>query len=482
MRLPEPDEPSSDDLPAEPTPPRTRPSRASMRSPPSRGRRGAGPPTRRPAGRGGRPRDEPLEPRARTPGMHQRPRPVAGSTGSPRDCSRAPSDSSAPCWRRAEFNAESRPGAAELVDLAVNVLSAAATTAGMPAEDVERQVAEALAFLRRRLSGDYEVDEFGFDEDYTDNVLLPLLRLLYQNWFRVEVLGVENIPAVGGALVVGNHSGTVALDSLMTQVAVHDEHPQHRHLRLLGADLVFRMPFVGAGPQVRRHPRLQPRRRAAAQQRRARRRLPGGLQGRRQALQRALQAAALRPRRLRLGGAARRRADRAGVDRRRRGDLPDHRQHAGGRPAARPALRPDHPDVPVARPAGLVPLPSKWLIEFGDADRHRRPSARTPPTTRCSSSTSPTRSARPSNRPSTACSCSASPSSSDLSRAPHWGRAAAGSRQDLRRQRQGHRGARLSVTDGSGIVAQGSVTPPPPIPMFEDVTPTAAGSPSPRAG
>ena len=44
---------------------------------------------------------------------------------------------------------------------------------------------------------------------------------------------------------MANHSGTVALDSLMTQVAVHDEHPAHRHLRMLGADLVFQTPIVG---------------------------------------------------------------------------------------------------------------------------------------------------------------------------------------------------------------------------------------------
>ncbi|MEO7448667.1 MAG: 1-acyl-sn-glycerol-3-phosphate acyltransferase [Humibacillus sp.] len=145
----------------------------------------------------------------------------------------------------AEFSSEARPGPAELVDLAVNVLRAAATSAGLPAEDVERQVAQTLAYLRRRLSGDYVVDQFGFDEDYTLNVHLPLLRPFYRKWFRVEVRGIENIPSVGGALVVGNHSGTIAMDSLMTQVAVYDEHPDHRHLRMLGADLVFQIPFIG---------------------------------------------------------------------------------------------------------------------------------------------------------------------------------------------------------------------------------------------
>ncbi|EWT05410.1 hypothetical protein N864_04980, partial [Intrasporangium chromatireducens Q5-1] len=146
----------------------------------------------------------------------------------------------------ADTSSDIRPGPAELVALAVDVLRAAATAAGVPAADVERQVAHAIAYLRRRLVGDVSVDEFGFDEDFTQHVYLPLLRPLYKRWFRVEVRGIENIPATGGALVVANHSGTVALDSLMTQVAVHDEHPQHRHLRMLGADLVFQTPFIGA--------------------------------------------------------------------------------------------------------------------------------------------------------------------------------------------------------------------------------------------
>ena len=94
--------------------------------------------------------------------------------------------------------------------------------------------------MRRRVTGDYEVDEFGFDPELTDHVLLPPLRPLYENYFRVETRGLENVPDDGGALVVANHSGTVPLDSLMTQSRCYDHHPAHRHLRMLGADLVFR--------------------------------------------------------------------------------------------------------------------------------------------------------------------------------------------------------------------------------------------------
>jgi 1-acyl-sn-glycerol-3-phosphate acyltransferase len=108
----------------------------------------------------------------------------------------------------------------------------------------DRRVASGLSFLRRRLGGKYEVDEFGFDEELTEQVFQPLLRLLYRDWFRTEVLDVKNLPVEGGALVVANHSGTVAMDALMLSVACHDEHPSHRNLRLLGADLVFRMPVL----------------------------------------------------------------------------------------------------------------------------------------------------------------------------------------------------------------------------------------------
>ncbi|HVB27832.1 MAG TPA: lysophospholipid acyltransferase family protein, partial [Mycobacteriales bacterium] len=116
----------------------------------------------------------------------------------------------------------------------------------LPPADWERVLAAGLAFLRRRISGEYTVDEFGFDPDLSDNVLLAAFRPLYERYFRVETRGLDHIPGSGGALVVANHSGTLPLDAVMTQLALLDEHPAHRHLRMLGADLVFRTPVMAA--------------------------------------------------------------------------------------------------------------------------------------------------------------------------------------------------------------------------------------------
>jgi 1-acyl-sn-glycerol-3-phosphate acyltransferase len=112
-------------------------------------------------------------------------------------------------------------------------------------DDWESKVAGALAFVRRRITGEAEVDEFGFDPELTDSVLMAMMRPLYDHYFRVEVRGLENVPSEGGALVVANHSGTIPLDSVMTQIALREHHPARRHLRMLGADLVFQTPFLG---------------------------------------------------------------------------------------------------------------------------------------------------------------------------------------------------------------------------------------------
>ena len=108
--------------------------------------------------------------------------------------------------------------------------------------ELDAPLATALAFVRRRVAGEYEIDDFGFDRDLTENVLLPLIRPVAEKYFRLEVLGTEHLPAEGAGLVVANHAGTIPVDALVTQWAIFDR--TGRHLRLLAADLVFRLPVT----------------------------------------------------------------------------------------------------------------------------------------------------------------------------------------------------------------------------------------------
>ncbi len=196
---------------------------------------------------GGRRREppRPVRPLRPVPELSAQPaqpvQPVHLAQGGPDD---QPSTPRPEVVRPGEASRSVAPGVEDLVQAGVAALRTVVAASGVEPLDVERQVASTLAFLRRRLTGDFEVDDFGFDEDFTTSAYLPLLRPLYKSWFRVEVRGIENIPAEGGGLVVSNHSGTFAFDSLMTQVAVYDETPTHRHLRMLGADFVFQTPMV----------------------------------------------------------------------------------------------------------------------------------------------------------------------------------------------------------------------------------------------
>ena len=142
-------------------------------------------------------------------------------------------------------------GSAEEIEAVIREFESRRSTAAEPAlGDLAGRIAGAADFLRKRLTGDYTVDQFGFDPQYNDAVVMPVLRFFFDTWFRVEVSGIENIPDDGAALIVANHAGTLPFDGPMVSVAVHDHHPRRRDVRLLAADMVFDMPVIG--PMARR--------------------------------------------------------------------------------------------------------------------------------------------------------------------------------------------------------------------------------------
>ncbi len=121
-----------------------------------------------------------------------------------------------------------------------------------------QRVAGAADFVRRRAAGDYEVDESGFDPDFHASVVMPLSRAVYRQWFRVRMRGLEHVPDAGPALVVANHSGVLPFDAIMLHTGLFDEHPNHRNLRLLGADLVYSIPGLASLARKSGHTRACP--------------------------------------------------------------------------------------------------------------------------------------------------------------------------------------------------------------------------------
>jgi 1-acyl-sn-glycerol-3-phosphate acyltransferase len=87
-------------------------------------------------------------------------------------------------------------------------------------------------------------DPFGFDPALRARVK-PFFRFLYKYYWRVEVEGLENVPESGPVLLAANHSGTLPFDAAMISLAVEDEHPSHRIVRMLYAKFVTDLPGIG---------------------------------------------------------------------------------------------------------------------------------------------------------------------------------------------------------------------------------------------
>jgi 1-acyl-sn-glycerol-3-phosphate acyltransferase len=95
----------------------------------------------------------------------------------------------------------------------------------------------------RRIEGDQQDDEWGFDEGFAD-LVEPLFAFLYDRWWRVQVEGVPRVPPHGRALLVANHAGILPWDATMISVALLRQHPLPRHPRFLVLNWAFDLPWV----------------------------------------------------------------------------------------------------------------------------------------------------------------------------------------------------------------------------------------------
>ncbi len=104
-------------------------------------------------------------------------------------------------------------------------------------DEIEERLARAPAHLNV-----YKYDPWGFHPDSARRLLVAS-AVLYRYWFRCENVGIENLPA-GRCLVIANHAGQIALDAGMMSVAAILEANPPRILRGMGEFFLPTVPFL----------------------------------------------------------------------------------------------------------------------------------------------------------------------------------------------------------------------------------------------
>jgi len=87
-----------------------------------------------------------------------------------------------------------------------------------------------------------EVDEFGMDEIVLRRAR-PLLDLLYERYWRVDLHGIDRLPDTSPCLLVANRSGLLPYDGLMVSHAIWRRRANQRP-RFMVADWLITLPFV----------------------------------------------------------------------------------------------------------------------------------------------------------------------------------------------------------------------------------------------
>ncbi len=109
-------------------------------------------------------------------------------------------------------------------------------------DDLTADVDERLSRLEIPFGPD-GVDPFGISTRYL-RWNFRVFGWMYRHYFRTEVTGAHNIPSQGRAMLVGNHSGGVALDAGMVTTACFFDMDPPRLAQGMAERFVNRVPFA----------------------------------------------------------------------------------------------------------------------------------------------------------------------------------------------------------------------------------------------
>jgi 1-acyl-sn-glycerol-3-phosphate acyltransferase len=87
------------------------------------------------------------------------------------------------------------------------------------------------------------VDPYGISEELLARQY-SMLGFLYKRYFSVETFGLEHVPRRGRAMLVGNHSGGVALDGAMVTASMFFDLEPPRLVQGMAEKFLNRVPFA----------------------------------------------------------------------------------------------------------------------------------------------------------------------------------------------------------------------------------------------
>ncbi len=111
----------------------------------------------------------------------------------------------------------------------------------LSARGLEQEIAERLQKVPTRLN-EYGFDQFGLEPAAAKSQAL-LSALLYRYYFRVETRGMEKVPP-GRVLLISNHAGQLPFDGMMLGAAMLLEAEPPRIVRGMGEYWIPQLPFV----------------------------------------------------------------------------------------------------------------------------------------------------------------------------------------------------------------------------------------------
>lgn len=98
------------------------------------------------------------------------------------------------------------------------------------------------ALIRHLQMASYDIDALGLDPVIAE-MLWHLGNYVYFDYFRVETQGIEHVPMDGAAVLASNHGGAaIPYDALMLQMAVTNEAPLPRRVRVIGTEIFNMIP------------------------------------------------------------------------------------------------------------------------------------------------------------------------------------------------------------------------------------------------